>query len=359
MLVYGDRSRTLRPGERLAEIEAMLAEAGAASRVERHDRLTGAFIAGAELAQGLIDAEFEVSGQDDLTPRHAQAIGFVRSLARALAAGDASQATRWTADGPPEATTTKTPEGYAFYAVYPEAYRQAALSHAWASPPFVIGLRSIGLGLAAVVAEAAGAADMVTLRPAGEPFARRVALAPELARRLAAHAGPFAIVDEGPGQSGSSFGGVADALEALGVAPERIVFLPSHGGDLGPRASARHRRRWAAATRLVVTLDDLLEADPISRWFEDLIGPAQAVEDLSGGAWRDVAGHAPANPALERRKFRIATATGLWIARFAGLGEVGAAKLSRAQALDAAGFGPETLGLRRGFLLQRWEAGER
>jgi hypothetical protein len=360
MLVYGDRSRTLRPPARLSEIATRLAAARQASGVARHDQLTAAFVAGSELTQGLIDAEFEARGEDALTPLHRQALAFVRGLARALAAGDPDLAGGFgPTEGLPEAVRAKTPEGYAFYAVYPEAYRRAALAEAWDAAPMVIGLRSIGVGLAAVVAEAAGAADVVTVRPVDHPYARRLSLAPALADRLAAHPGPFAVADEGPGRSGSSFGAVADALAALGVARARIVFFPSHANDPGPETDPGRRALWARARRRVVTLDDLLRDEPVGAWFEDLIGPAETVEDLSGGAWRALVGEAPAQPALERRKFRLSTPSGRWIARFAGLGEIGEAKFARARALADAGFGPQTPALRRGFLLQRWETGAR
>jgi hypothetical protein len=84
------------------------------------------------------------------------------------------------------------------------------------------------------------------------------------------------------------------------------------------------------------------------------------VEELSGGAWREAwpdADRPPANPSQERLKFRLTTASGVWLARFAGLGAVGEAKFERARALHRAGFTPEPLALRRGFLLERWETG--
>jgi hypothetical protein len=129
------------------------------------------------------------------------------------------------------------PEGYAFYALHPALYAAAAAR----LPPAdwrVIGIRSIGTGLAAVAASALRAPPPVTVRPGGHPFSRELRLAPELKAEWAAHDGSFAVVDEGPGLSGSSFGAVADALERLGVPRERIAFLPGHGGDLGPSSLA-------------------------------------------------------------------------------------------------------------------------
>jgi hypothetical protein len=260
----------------------------------------------------------------------------------------------------PGAVQVRDAEGYAFYAVYPQAYAAAAASHPWEGRPLVIGLRSIGTSLAAIVAAATGG-EAVSMRPAGPPFRREARASERLKARLAAHQGSFAIVDEGPGLSGSSFGCVADLLASLGVAEERIVFMPSHAGDLGPHASTRHRERWSRARRLVRTLDDLAARDPVPGWFEAEIGQAERVQDISGGAWRaawPLERWPPVVDVLERRKVRIQTASGDYSARFAGLGRYGEAKFARAQALHAAGFAPEPIALRRGFLLERWIPGE-
>lgn len=318
MLVYGDQPRRERPRDKLAAIRSALA-AG--------DR-TRALIETGELAQGLADAEFGAMGFDEDTPMQAAALALCVAVASSGDVGAA--AARLAALDLPAEVSVKTPEGYAFYGLYPESYALAARSCAWQSPPFVIGLRSIGTSLAGVVAAATGAQDVVSVRPTGHPFRRELRLSPTLRARLAAHRGPFAVVDEGPGLSGSSFGAAADLLEALGVAADRIVFLPGHAGDLGPEALARHRARWAAATRLVAQAPC-----PVADWFADLTGPVAFARDLPGTTW----------------KVRLGDG---FVARFAGLGAMGEGKLARARTLHAAGFGPETLALRHGMLLQRW-----
>jgi hypothetical protein len=257
----------------------------------------------------------------------------------------------------PASVDCKLPEGYAFYALYPEGYAAPARRFRWTAPPLVIGLRSIGTSLGATVAAATGG-DLVTVRPVGPPFRRELALAPRLLGRFRRHAGPFAIVDEGPGLSGSSFGAVADLLERLGVAPERIVFLPGHGGDLGPEASPEHRARWRRATRLVA--ESPVSDEAVRTWFDGVAGRVRKVEDLSGGRWRhDLAESAwpPAAPATERLKFRLETDEGRTLARFVGLGRPGEEALDTARLLHVAGFAPEPLTLRRGFLLERWVEG--
>ena len=133
----------------------------------------------------------------------------------------------------PDSITMRVPEGYAFYALYPEAYAEAARSLKLAGPVTVIGLRSIGTSLAAITAAAIGASSLVTLRPFGDAYARQVAISDALARVLLSDSdGQFVIVDEGPGLSGSSFGAVADWLEDHGVAEDRLIALPIHGGSL-------------------------------------------------------------------------------------------------------------------------------
>jgi len=324
VLVYGDQPRREDPLAKLAAIEAAL---GAGKRTE-------ALIEAGELAQGLADAEFEALGFDDDTPLQIAAM----ELCIAAAAGRdvAGEAAALRALPLPGEVSVKTPEGYAFYALYPESYAKAAAAYGWSGPPFVIGLRSIGTSLAAAVAAATGASDVITVRPTGDPFRRELRLSPALRARLAAHEGPFAIVDEGPGLSGSSFGSAADALEALGVAPERIVFLPGHRGDLGPEARPEHRARWARSTRLVADADVQPE-----KLFADLTGALREAEDVGGSVW----------------KVRLAAERGDFVARFAGLGAYGETKFARAAALHAAGFGPKPAALRRGLLLQRWAEG--
>jgi len=368
VLVFGDRAARVAPAARLREITAAVrAVEQAPPGPGRHDLLTRAFLDAAGLAQGLADTEFAERGCDDLSPAQEAAMALLIMLARKVTA---SAWSGYAALGPavapellalalqplPDEVFVRTPEGFAFYAVYPEAVLKAAAEHPWPATPLVIGLRSIGAALAPLAAAVTGARTVLTLRPHGPPFRRQLTLSPRLTQLIRAHDGPFAVIDEGPGLSGSSFGATADLLEDLGVAPARVVFLPSHRGGPGPEASPRHRARWARAARAVATFEDLTAETPLAEWFADLTGPASSVEDLSGGAWREAASALPANPAQERLKFRLSTASGRWLARFAGLGRTGEAKLERARALHRAGFVPEPLALRRGFLLERWEA---
>jgi hypothetical protein len=67
--------------------------------------------------------------------------------------------------------------------------------------------------------------------------------------------------------------------------------------------------------------------------------------------------NAPATPGLERHKFLYRTASGQWLAKFAGLGAHGATKARQAGLLAAAGFSPPVAGLRHGFLIEAWQGG--
>jgi hypothetical protein len=247
----------------------------------------------------------------------------------------------------PRSAGITVPEGYAYYGLYPEMYFEAALSFYQKARPdraVVIGIRSIGASLSAVV----GAAledlgcelDSWTVRPRGHPFDRTVALAPGLERRIGEWRGAhFAIVDEGPGLSGSSLTSVAAKLSEMGVPDDRIAFFPSWLPDGAAFRSEAARERWRMHARYAVAFEDV-------RRFP-------ATTDISGGKWRerfcDGATWPAVQPQHERRKYLGAD----FVARFAGLGRFGRAKLARAERLAAEGFSPEPFGLDNGFLRLR------
>ena len=394
MLVYGDRSRAADSGQTLADLRVRLETLEAQGPpIERHARLCGVFIAAGELTQGLADAVMAVQGQDGPSPEQAAAMALLMELAhallaswRALGEGTTPPALDRVALGQafagletltlPAEVQLKAGEGYAFYALYPEGYAEAAaqlsdVKDGAASELTVIGIRSIGVGLAAIAAAALGSSPPVTVRPIGHPFARELRLGPELEGVLKTRTkGGFVVVDEGPGLSGSSLGAVADALEALGAGSSGIAFLPSHSGDLGAEASPRHRLRWASAERPCREFDArLLQAErpghSLASWFSDLTGgSAVSLQDLSGGGWRalryaDEADWPSANTYQERRKFLLACPNGTWLLKFVGLGDAGERAFAQAQALAAAGFAPEVTALRYGFLAQPWLASSR
>ncbi|WFU50563.1 hypothetical protein [Sinorhizobium terangae] len=378
MLVYGDVTRMERADALCAAIAAQLR--GLEHQppgVERHAALVGILLKAGELVQGLSDIEFEKMTADDLSARRDIGSLLLLDLARLVLrswrqglAGPLAVPPRVTALLPdlraPCSLCVKEAEGYSFYGLYPESYAEAAMRSGLAANTTVIGIRSIGTSLSAMVATAIGAPGPVTLRPAGPPFQRRIAVAPRLSHRLLRDpAACFAIVDEGPGLSGSSFGSVADWLEDHGVGDRRIHFFPGHKGGLGPESSSCHRKRWAASPRHVLDVDHLLfeRCHGLASWVSELIGPLERpLEDISAGAWRKALlyGH-HAWPAVdrrfERRKFLAHTADGTWLVKFAGLGDVGTRKLLKARLLAEAGFTPPVAGLRHGFLVEKWVRG--
>jgi hypothetical protein len=380
MLVYGDQSRTENPRDvikRLGEAFRRLGRMPAG--IERHAALVAALIDAGELAQGLVDARFATLGHDARSDLTDAVMALMMGIACCVRESWRSGFVRFggvpegaihslTALPLPDAITTKTAEGFSLYSLYPETYLEAAEAmDAGRRPTQVIGLRSVGAPLAAIVAAGLGVRSAVTLRPTGHPFYREVKLAEALAAEiLADRQARFAVVDEGPGMSGSSFGAVTDFLESGGVAPERIHFFPSHWGMLGGCSSERHRQRWQQAHRHVVDIGDMLIHKPqrpehrLETWAADLVGSGTgALTEISGGGWRAIryAGETswPAvKVQLERRKFLLPTADGTWLLKFVGLGSMGVRKLERARLLHAAGFMPEVAGFRHGFLVERW-----
>src|SRR3954452_13490739 len=184
------------------------------------------------------------------------------------------------------------PEGFAYYALDPELYRIAARRFRAEARPervAVIGIRSIGTTLGAIVASELGG-RLWTVRPHGHPWDRRIHVGYDFARSWLAWTGHFAIGDEGPGLSGSSFASVAEFLWGLGIPDERVVFLPSWDPDIDALLSETARRRWRRHRRYTADFEEL-------GLFDD-------AADLSGGRWRRLRGVRPAvQPQHERRKY--------------------------------------------------------
>lgn len=269
----------------------------------------------------------------------------------------------------------KTPEGFALYTLFPEQY--VVSSGNWAAEQgdrraavIVIGVRSIGTTLSAVVRAALNAAGRhahrITVRPSGHPFDRRVDLNPGELRGA-----EFAIVvDEGPGASGSSMASVARGLVDAGFDPSRITFLPGHGGEPGPHAPADVRRWWSTTRRYLVPLSDLrwsgrsLTQKLVERT-ERLLPQAvvEQVDDLSGGLWQDVlcsdAEPKPAAfPAFERTKYRCTLRDGcavLW--KFVGLGADAEKIVGQIASRADAGWTSRPMGRALGFVGLPWIEG--
>lgn len=375
MIVYGDQRRRESATGKLDGIRTLLEQAGQGPRgIAAHARLVAALIEAGELAQGLLDACCDAAGGRDAASREgaaamALATALARACARSWTAGfalervdvDAALAGCAAATAP-ACIEVRQPEGYAFYALYPEAYLAAALPLARARWQ-VVGLRSIGTSLAAMVSVGLDAGPPCTVRPAGPPFDRQLPVA-----SLPADDGRclWAVVDEGPGLSGSSLAAVVRALRAQAVAPSRIHLFPGHARGPGPRASVRVRELWAQASSHHVGFDALvLQArEPAHRlhgWVEQLIGPLHGpLMDISGGRWRGAAGELrseapPAHPWQERRKFLARDQAGnSWLVKFIGLGSGARRSHVCARTLAQAGFCPAPAGVCHGFVVERW-----
>jgi hypothetical protein len=282
----------------------------------------------------------------------------------------------------PDVVWRGVPEGHAYYALYPEAYLQAARNVARALRPervVCIGIRGIGTSLsAAAVAGFEGREGEVpsyTVRPRGHPFARRTVLAPALEAELRAHADAlFVIADEGPGLSGSSFASVCEAVAALGVRDERIVLLPSWVPDGAQFVSDAARARWTRHRKFTTSFESLWIDS--GRLVRALDAPDHELVDLSAGQWRpfwfdDSRRYPAVQPQHERRKYLLAARPvvrelrgtpspaararaarqGARFIKFCGLGARGRTARERSDRLAAAGFAPQPLGLAAGFLV--------
>ena len=378
MLVYGDAERAENAravGTELAEKLQLWAQMPPG--IACHSALVSILIRAGELAQGLLDAAWTRDRTDDWSEDADASSALLLALAKMVGRS-------WAGEAPggidiaqqhlfqlsrSVPIRTKQGEGYAFYALYPESYFLAAQRSGLGPETVVLGIRSIGTSLGAMVAAGVGAKSVITLRPHGHPYDRQVTVSPSLrAKILANRQTQYAVVDEGPGLSGSSFGSIADWLEREGVLRERIHFFPSHGGDLGPQGQPRHRQRWAQATRHTLAFDSVVlnEAAPgsgLAGWVADLAGPLNApLREISGGGWRQLGTVDPidrpaVDTALEKRKFLAVSASGTWLVKWAGLGAAADGKLKRGRHLAEAGWTPEIAGVCHGFLVQRWVSG--
>lgn len=254
----------------------------------------------------------------------------------------------------PSRLRTSIPEGYAWYALYPQSYIRAAEEFSAAVHPqraVVIGIRSIGTSLSALVAgtleEQGCSVRSYTVRPTGHPWDRKLRVADTLQREWSRlKNSEFLIVDEGPGISGSSFASVAEQLSNCGVPDHRITLFPSWDADADQLSNASARERWNRHRRYVGQFDPPWVA---------------GTRDVSAGLWREDLFCAeeqlyPAvQPQHEARKFLDSSGV---LLKFAGLGRFGDWKLDRQRTLAAAGFAPNALGFTSGYLATEFVPGQ-
>lgn len=340
MLIYRDAARSVAGAEVVSELLNLLMSKADAGRPS---------------AAVLLAGELEAALADLAAPAAAIAADCTDELARACVSLDTSVArallARLARERLPNPLVLKRPEGYAYYALDPARYAELACGLVSADERvLVVGVRSIGTSLSAVVRAALERRGMevsrVTVRPGGHPYARELVAPPELERAVAACAGArVLIVDEGPGLSGSTFLAVGECLEALGVPCSRIHFIVSHP-VVPERLLAPHAaERWARFTTSIA------EAPSLEGGIE-----------LTGGAWRPLVYDAEQEwpacwLALERRKFLRPAGEGVELIKFVGFAPYDRAPLERARQLHAGGFSPAVRADAPGYLAQRWCVG--
>jgi hypothetical protein len=251
----------------------------------------------------------------------------------------------------PETVWISHPEGFAYYALHPGDFADAVAKLDSCRAIGVVGIRSVGTTLSAMVASALRRigvrASRITVRPAGHPYDRKTELEgtqrawlQEQQRQDAM----FLIVDEGPGLSGSSFLSTAECLMREGIGTERITLLGTRDVDPGQLCASDAGARWRRFGWRRV-------ASRISERFKD-------ATSLCGGAWREFflpdridacetpllsrterrSDVAPVWPEMDGVKYWSRERTRVF--KFEGLGEIGSQIRERSRAISEAGFSP-------------------
>src|SRR6185503_1367582 len=150
-----------------------------------------------------------------------------------------------------EQLSISIPEGFAYYALHPLAYADVMRQLPFCAHLLVVGIRSIGTTLSSVAAAAVRSrgitAERITVRPRGHPYNRTVEFTAEqkaAVSRAMSLGASFAMVDEGPGLSGSSFLAAAEALERAGVPAEKIILISGHAPNINALCAENAAWRW-------------------------------------------------------------------------------------------------------------------
>lgn len=332
------------PGREL--MKALASEIEALSRVDissHREQLLSALLRAGELECALADQGSEyASGMASISDALGNAL--THAHGKALLANTCDLLSNIPG---PEMVRIAPPEGFAYYALHPLDYVKL-LQHVPVPPAgaAVIGIRSIGTTLSAVVAAALQArgvaAQRITVRPCGHPYDRHTSFSVEQLDWIEAHRAreaDFLVVDEGPGMSGSSFLSVGDALLAAGVPRSNIAFLCSRIPDPSSLKAPDAARRWTGFRSYYVAPNSMV--------------PSAAKIYIGGGMWRQYwlandRQHWPASwTQMERLKFLSTDGTRVY--KFQGFGRFGADVYQRACTLAAGGFGVRPLAVEQGF----------
>ena len=230
-------------------------------------------------------------------------------------------------------------EGFAYYALHPGKFLDVLKKHRFERETAVIGIRSIGAPLSAVVAVALGNSERISVRPTGHPYERVLEITAAIREFIERHRqDEFVIVDEGPGLSGSSFLSVAEALTQCGISSERITMMGSRKPDPAQLRTPNAAERWPKFRCIVTNEEPVL--------------PAGAGESIGGGWWRrlfltDFENQPASWTQLEMSKYLSMDRDVFY--KFEGFGHFGEEIGERAKWLERSGFGPRYLGNEEGF----------
>jgi hypothetical protein len=237
-------------------------------------------------------------------------------------------------------------EGFSYYGLNPLDFADLArrMQTQLGLRVAVIGIRSVGSTLGAVVASALRSqgtwAERTTVRPEGEPYDRKASFRGQqkawIQAKLAEQS-DFVVVDEGPGFSGSTFLSVAHALVECGVPYSRILLMgsrpfPTHSAGAG---QAEEWNRFQSCT-----------IDYASHT------PAGAGRSLGDGAWREVLYPSRSRwPAcwMEQERIKHLSVDGKTLFKFEGFGRFGELAQEQASQLSQAALSPRWLGSEQGY----------
>lgn len=267
----------------------------------------------------------------------------------------------------PQQISLNAPEGFVFYGLYPEVYMEAAQVFFQEKKPenvMVLGLRSIGTSLSALVGaqlQSEGCTvKSLTLRPRGHPFDRYLILDEQIKQIIQQSTAHYVlVVDEGPGLSGSSFGGALKALRNLEIPADRTVIFPSWLPSADRFISKDARSLWNDYKKYTGSFENqwILNGKLEKNLQKEVIC------DISAGMWRthfieNPSSFPPVHPHHERRKYLLGNGKNRWIAKFVGLGKYGTQYVVRADKLGEMGFTPQVNQLSSGFAVLQFIEGK-
>jgi hypothetical protein len=265
----------------------------------------------------------------------------------------------------------KIPEGYAFYSLYPDQYISSAerwLAKDYSEFVLVIGVRSIGTSLSAVVHSVlkhhGRHSKRITVRPTGHAYNREILLPEQLGEFEA-----VIIVDEGPGQSGSSMASVARSAKERGY--RKVIFFPGHANEPGASVSEAVRKIWVETSRVSTPLEavcwgEQTLTDKLKIETGELLG-AHHVAQVNNPFENCKCGNEHEflelrTPQFDRTGFLFKNEMGVhW--KYAGLGSgkdfelIARRNFFRQRKLFEESFAPEPLALIDGFIGMRWIEG--